>query len=141
MRIILGLSMAILLTACCANCEIDEQNPKLVTETRNAVLWAVDAPAGFVGATWAGLGTDVTSANTPTPGNGSPIAYWQHRNRAMRAPLLHSANTMKYLLLNTNSSFTPYDTWSTQFSRSRTNIHNTFDTFLFNFDWDNPYSR
>ncbi len=104
-------------------------------------LWYVIAPGiNAVDALVSPIGEDVTPGNSPVPGNGKFFAYWQARNAAMRKGFVHAGNTMKYLLLNTNSNQWPYDSWyPTQLARSKTTMHNTFDTFLFNFDWDDPF--
>ncbi|MSR75931.1 MAG: hypothetical protein EXS14_10735 [Planctomycetes bacterium] len=104
-------------------------------------LWYVIAPAiNAVDALVSPIGEDVTDDNTPTPGNGNFFAYWRLRNNAMRKGLEHAGHTMMYLFLNTNSTHPPYDTWySTQLTRSKTNMHRTFDIHLSNFDWDDPF--
>lgn len=82
----------------------------------------------------------VANDHTPTPGHGKYGAYWATRANSMFHHVGHAGYTMKYLFLNTNSDLPPYDSWyPEQMQRSKTTIHKTFDTFLFNFDWDDPY--
>ena len=82
----------------------------------------------------------VAGDHTPVPGNGNMEAYWMKRINSHVKHMRRAGYTLKYLLLNTNSNLPPYDNmYPDQMSRSKTNIHKTFDTFLFGFDWDDPY--
>ncbi len=106
-------------------------------------LWYIIAPGiNAVDALVSPVGEEVTDSNSPVPGNGKFFAYWRLRNDGMRKGLVHAGNTMKYMFLNTNSNFAPYDTWyPTQMTRSKTNMHSTLDLHLFNFDWDDPFAK
>lgn len=82
----------------------------------------------------------VANDHTPVPGHGRYGAYWASRANSFWHTVGHAGYTMKYALLNTNSDLPPYDSWyPEQMQRSKTTIHKTFDTFLFNYDWDDPY--
>ncbi|MAB89399.1 MAG: hypothetical protein CMJ90_08075 [Planctomycetes bacterium] len=106
-------------------------------------LWYVVGPAledldSFVQP----IRTTVTASHSPVPGDGTRNGYlmarWNHQWRNFK----HSGNTLKYWLFSTNSNLPPYDNFfPDQTSRDKTTILQTIDTFLFGFDWDDPYLR
>jgi hypothetical protein len=78
--------------------------------------------------------------HTPVPGHGRYGEYWASRANAYFRTIGHAGYTLKYLLLNANSDLPPYDSWYPDaMERGKTTIHKTFDTFLFGYDWDDPY--
>ena len=86
--------------------------------------------------------TTVTASHTPVPGDGTRneylLARWNHQARNIK----HAGYTLKYWLLGTNSDLPPYDNFfPDQASRDKTTVLQTIDTFLFGFDWDDPYLR
>ena len=82
----------------------------------------------------------VAADYTPVPGDGNMGKYWAIRANHHWSHIRHAGHTLKYILLNTNSNLPPYDNFfPDQLSRDKTTIHKTFDTFLFGFDWDDPY--
>ncbi|HMS17795.1 MAG TPA: hypothetical protein PKA37_13220 [Planctomycetota bacterium] len=82
----------------------------------------------------------VAADHTPVPGNNNMRAYWSKRMNSHVSNVRHAGYTLKYLLLNTNSDLPPYDDFfPDQMSRDKTTIHKTLDTFLFGFDWNDPY--
>lgn len=85
--------------------------------------------------------TETVAANhVPAPGFGDYRAYWSRRARSHLANMRHAGNTLKYLFLNANSNLPPFENWFPEtMERDKTTIHYTFDAFLFNFDWDDPY--
>jgi len=104
-------------------------------------LWYVVGPAledldSFVSPVEETVAADFT----PVPGNNNFGAYWATRANHHITNLQHAGYTLKYVFLNTNSNLPPYDNFfPDQMSRDKTTIHKTFDTFLFGFDWDDPY--
>lgn len=82
----------------------------------------------------------VAADHTPVPGNNNMGAYWSRRINSHVKHARHAGYTLKYLFLNTNSDFPPYDNFfPDQLSRDKTTIHQTLDRFLFGFDWNDPY--
>jgi hypothetical protein len=119
--------------------------PDYVVDGHGAVTGTVvsvaDAPFGLVGSTLA-TGEGVAADHTPVPGNGNFGDYWCSRIGSHFRNMRHAAYTTKYLLLNANSDLPPYDQWYPDtLQRDLTTFHKTFDTFLFNYDWDDPYTN
>lgn len=78
---------------------------------------------------------------TPAPhGGGQGLKYWASRSDAFVNHMVNAWGTIKYTLFNTNSYYPPYDRWyPEQLQGEKTTIHRTIDTFLFRYDWDDPY--
>ena len=104
-------------------------------------LWHVFGPAiedmdSFV----IPAGETTTSSHTPVPGNGDRMGYWRSRTTSIVKGFTHAGYTMKYAFLGANSDKPPYDNYFPDvMERDKTTIHYTFDTFLFNYDWDDPF--
>lgn len=77
----------------------------------------------------------------PSPGNndyGEHLGGWATTqwNKSV-----HSAHTLHWLFLNTNSEDVPYETYfGDQLPRSMNTMGKTFDHHLFNYDWDDPFN-
>jgi len=84
----------------------------------------------------------VTAGHTPVPGNGTRASYVTTRFNQQFRDIKHAGYTLKYWLLDANSNLPPYDNYFPDvMTRNKTTILQTLDTFLFNFDWDDPYMR
>jgi len=83
-----------------------------------------------------------TASHTPVPGDGTRWSYLNARWGQQFRNIKHAGYSLKYMLLSTNSDLPPYDNYfSDQMSRDKTTILQTIDTFIFGFDWDDPYIR
>lgn len=104
-------------------------------------LWYAVGPAledldSFVSPVHATVAAD----HTPVPGDGTRTAYLMARFNHQFRNIKHAGYTMKYWFLDANSNLPPYDNYFPDvMSRNKTTILQTLDTFLFNFDWDDPY--
>jgi hypothetical protein len=83
----------------------------------------------------------VSCDGRPIPGNGDYGVHLEGWADTQLNRLGHTAHTLNYMFLATNSEDVPYEQfWCDRFPKSMTNMSKTFDMHFFNYDWDDPFN-